>query len=218
MLEKTLERPLDCKEIQPVNPKGNQSWIFIGRTDAKAEAPILWPPAVKNWPIGKDPDAGKDWRQEEKGTTEDEMVRWHHRLNGHTFEQTPGVGEGQGSLVCYSPRCRKESDMTEWLNWTDVLGKSWSQSLNMWCVGGGVILEGLDLSYQWLQLLGGWGGGRNPNSGKNDGLPVEEGPEDRGGAETYICGCRFIGAHRETPQQGVWKWWKSPGWIWGRFL
>ena len=86
VLEKTLENPLDCKEIKPVNPKGNQSWIFIGRTDAEAEAPILWPPDVKNCLIGKDPDAGKDWRQEEKGTTEDETVWWHHRLNGHEFE------------------------------------------------------------------------------------------------------------------------------------
>ena len=87
VLEKTLESPLDCKEIQPVHPEGNQSWIFIGRTDAKAETPILWPPDAKNWLIGKDPDAGTDWRQEEKGTTEDEMVGWHHRLNGHAFEQ-----------------------------------------------------------------------------------------------------------------------------------
>ena len=86
VLEKTLESPLDCKEIQPVHPKGNQSWIFIGRTDAEAETPILWPPDVKNWLIGKDPDAGKDWRQEEKGRTEDEMVAWHHQLNGHEFE------------------------------------------------------------------------------------------------------------------------------------
>ena len=86
MLEKTLESPLDCKEIQPVHPKGNQSWIFIGRIDAEAETPILWPPDAKNWLTGKDPDAGKDWRQEEKGTIEDEMVGWHHRLNGHEFE------------------------------------------------------------------------------------------------------------------------------------
>ena len=112
VLEKTLESPLDCKEIQPVNPKGNQSWIFIGRTDAEAEIPILWPPDGKNW---KDPDAGKDWRWEEKGTTEDEMVGWH----GHEFQQTLGVGNGQGGLVCCSPWGRKESDMTEPLNWTE---------------------------------------------------------------------------------------------------
>ena len=97
-------------EIKPVNPKINQSWIFIGRTDA--EAPILWPPDAKNWLIGKDPDAGKDWRQEEKGMTEDEMVGWHHQLDGHEFEQAPGVGDGHGSLVCCSPWGHKESDMT----------------------------------------------------------------------------------------------------------
>ena len=98
VLDKTLESPLDCKEIKPVNSKGNQSWIFIGRTDAEAEGPILWPPDAKNWLIGKNPDAGKDWRQEEKGTTEDEMVGWHPQLNGHEFEPALGDGEGQGSL------------------------------------------------------------------------------------------------------------------------
>ena len=103
VLKKALESPLDCKEIKSVNPKGNQPWIFIGRTDAKAEAPILWPPDVKNWLIGKDPDAGKDWRQEEKGTTEDEMVGWHHWLHGHEFEQALWVGDGQGTLACCSP-------------------------------------------------------------------------------------------------------------------
>ena len=103
VLVKTLESPLDCKWIQPVHPKGNQSWMFIGRTDFKAETPILWPPDVKNWLIWKDPDAGKDWRQEEKGTTEDEMVGWHHRLRGHGFGWTPGVGDGQGGLGCCSP-------------------------------------------------------------------------------------------------------------------
>ena len=111
-----FESPLDCKEIQPVNPKGNQSWIFIGRTDAVAEAPILWPPDVKNWLTGKDTDAGKDWRQEEKGMTEDEMVGWHHRLSGHEFERVPGVGDGQGSLLCCSPWGHKEWDTTEQLN------------------------------------------------------------------------------------------------------
>ena len=118
VLEKTLESPLHCKEIQLVNPKGNQPWIFIGRTDAEAETPVLWPPDVKKLLIGKDPDAGKDWRQEEKGTTEDEMVGWHHRLNGHGFEWTLGVGDGQGGLVCYSPWGCKESDTTERLNWS----------------------------------------------------------------------------------------------------
>ena len=102
-LKKTLESPLDCKEIQPLHPKGNQSWIFIGRTDVEAETPILWPPDLKNWLTGKDPDAGKDWRQEEKGTTEDEMVGWHHWFNGPGFEQIPGDGKGQGSLLGHNP-------------------------------------------------------------------------------------------------------------------
>jgi len=102
MLEKTLS-PLYWKEIKPVNPKGNQPWIFIGRTDAEAEAPILWPPDVKKWLTGKDPDAGKDWRQEEKGTEENEMVGWHHWLDGHEFKQVLGIGDGQGSLACHSP-------------------------------------------------------------------------------------------------------------------
>ena len=119
VLEKTLESPLDCKEIQWVNPKGTQSWIFIGRTDAEAETPILWPPDAKNQITGKDPDAGTDWRWEEKGTTEDEMVRWHHRHNGHEFVKALGVGDGQGGQACCSPWGHKDSDMTEWLNWTD---------------------------------------------------------------------------------------------------
>ena len=119
MLEKILESPFDIKEIQPVNPKGNQPWIFIGRTDAKAEAPILWPPDAKSQLIRKDPDAGEDWRQDEKGMTEDEKVGWHHWLDGHEFDQAPGVSDGQGSLVCCSLRGHKESGMTEWPNWTD---------------------------------------------------------------------------------------------------
>ena len=109
-----LESPLDCRKIKPVNPEGNQPWIFIGRTGA--EAPILWPPDVKNWLTRKGPDAGKDWRQEEKWVTEDEMVGWHHRLDGHEFEQALGDGEGQGSLTCCSPWGRKELDTTEQLN------------------------------------------------------------------------------------------------------
>ena len=103
VLEKTLESPLDCKEIKPVNPKENQSWVFFERTDAEAEAPILWPPVVKSQLIRKDPETGKDWRQEEKGMAEDEMVEWHHRLDGHEFEQALRVGDGQGSLVCCNP-------------------------------------------------------------------------------------------------------------------
>ena len=120
MLEKTPESPLDCKEIQPVHSKGDQSWVFIGRTDAKAETPILWPPYVKSWLIGKDPDAGKDWRQEEKGTTENEVVGWHHQHNGHGFGWTPGVGDGQRSLAYCSSWGHKESDLTKWLNWTEI--------------------------------------------------------------------------------------------------
>jgi len=120
-LEKTLSSSLDCNEIQPVNPKGNQSWIFIGRTDAEAETPILLPPDAKNCLIWKDPDAGKGWRQEEKGTTEDETAGWHHQLDGHEFEQAPGVADGQGSLVCHSPWCHKKLDTTEWLNWTELM-------------------------------------------------------------------------------------------------
>ena len=119
VLVKTLESPLDFKEIQPVHPKWNQSLLFIGRIDAEAEAPILWPPAEKNWLTGKYSDVGKYWRQEEKGTTGDEMVGWHHWLDGHEFEQALGVGEGQGSLACCSPWGHKESDMTEWMKWTD---------------------------------------------------------------------------------------------------
>ena len=119
-LEKILESPLDCKEIQPVHPKGDQSWVFIGRTDVEAETPILWPHDAKSWLISKDLDAGKDWGQQEKGTTEHEMVGWHHWLDGHEFEQAPGVGDGQGSLACRSPWGCKESDMSEQLNWTEL--------------------------------------------------------------------------------------------------
>ena len=129
VLEKTLESPLDCKEIKPVNPKGSQSWIFFGRTDA--EAPILWPSDVKNWLLGKDPDAGQDWRQEEKGTTEDEMVGWHYQLNGHEFEQVLDVGNGQRSHACCSPWGRNEFNMIERLNWYKNLMKylRWKQKL-----------------------------------------------------------------------------------------
>ena len=135
-LEKTLESPLDCKEIQPVHPKGDQSWVFIGRTDAEAETPILWPPHAKSWLTGKDPDAGRGWGQEEKGTTEDEMAGWHHRLDGQEFEWTPGVGDGQGGLACCDSWGHKESDTTEQLNWTEIglwgwvrkQGRSWEAS------------------------------------------------------------------------------------------
>ena len=121
VLEKTFASPLDFKKIQPVHPKGDQSWVFIGRTDVDTETLMLWPPDEKNWLIWKDPDAGEDWRQEEKGKTEDEMVGWHHWLDGHEFEQAPGVGDGQGSLACCSPWGHKELDTTEQLNWTEPL-------------------------------------------------------------------------------------------------
>ena len=140
VLEKTLENPLDCKEIKPVNSKlGNQSWIFIGRTDAKAKAPILWLPNAKSWLIGKDPDARKDWRQKEKGMTEDQMVGWHHWLDGHEFEQALGDGEGQGSLVCCSPSDHRELDTTEWLNNTN--------NYTLWHFPDGS--SGKDHAYQW---------------------------------------------------------------------
>ena len=132
------ESPLDCKEIQPVHPEGNQSWMFIGGTDVEAETPILWLPYAKRWLIWKDSDAGKDWRQEEKGMAEDEMVGWYHWLDGHEFEwTTPRVGDGQGSLVCCSPWVHKESYMTEWLNWTELnaeykLNKQ-GDSIQLWC-------------------------------------------------------------------------------------
>ena len=117
VLEKTLESPLDCKEIQPVHPKGDQSWVFIGRTDIEAETPVLWLPPAKSWLIGKDPDAGKDWGQEEKETTEDEMVGWHHWLNGYGFGWTPRVGDGQGGLAYCGSWGQKS---WTWLNWTEL--------------------------------------------------------------------------------------------------
>ena len=136
MLEKTPESPLDCKEIQLVHPEGDKSWVFIGRTDVEAETPIFWPPHAKSWLAGKDPDAERDWGQEEKGTTEDDMVGWHHRLDGHGFGWTPGVGDGHGGLVCCGSWGRKESDMTEQMNWTELtrwtfVGKVISLLLNM---------------------------------------------------------------------------------------
>ena len=131
VLEKTLESPLDCKEIQPVHPKGDQSWMFIRRTDAEAVTPVLCPPHAESWLIGKDPDAGKDWGQEEKGRTEDETVAWHHWLDGHGFGWTLGVGDGQGGLACCGSWGSKESDMTEWLNWTDGPGCHYLHFLNV---------------------------------------------------------------------------------------
>ena len=153
MLEKTLESPLDCREIQPVHPKGDQSWIFIGRTDAEAEAPILWPPDVKSWLIRKD----KGWRQEEKGMTEDEMVGWHHQLDGHECEQTLGVGDGQGSLVCCCPWGCKESDMTERLNWSEWSCVSFQCLLGIICIfpsfiNGSIIFTLFCTFLHWIYL------------------------------------------------------------------
>ena len=120
VLEKTLESPLDCKEVQPVHSIGDQSWVFIGRTDVEPETPIPWPPDAESWLIWKVPDAGKDWELKEKGTTKDEMVAWHHQLNEHGFGWTPGVGDGQRGLACCGSWCHKELDMTELLNWTEL--------------------------------------------------------------------------------------------------
>ena len=120
VLEKTLESPLDRKEIQQVHSEGDQPWDFFGRNDAKAETPVLWPPHAKSWLIGKDFDAGRDWGQEKKETTEDEMAGWHHGLDGHESEWTPGVGDGQGGLACCDSWGHKQSDTTEWLNWTET--------------------------------------------------------------------------------------------------
>ena len=143
VLEKTLESPLDCKEIQPVHPKGDQSWVFIRRTNAEAETPILWPPHAESWLVGKDPDPGNDWGQEEKGTTEDEMTGWHHWLRGHEFEQTLGVCDGQGGLVCCNSWGRKELDTTE-LSILHMLflTQPTGHNLDMWLLG---CTEGWDM-------------------------------------------------------------------------
>ena len=124
---RTLESPLDCKVIQPVHSKGDQPWVFFGLNDPKAETPVLWPPHVKSWLIGKDSDAGRDWGQEEKGMMEDEMAGWHHWLDGHEFEWTLGVGDGQGGLALCNSWGLKELDPTEWLNWTGLYFEN-----NMW--------------------------------------------------------------------------------------
>ena len=149
MLGSTIESPLDYKETKPVHPKSNQFWIFTGRTNAEAETSILWPSDAKSQLIRKDPDAVKDWRQEEKGVAEDEMVGWHHWLNGHEFEHAPGDSEGQGSLVCCSPWGCKESDMTEWLNNNNykALRTDWARVSLLFCWG----------SLYWLQSDGFWG-------------------------------------------------------------
>ena len=121
-------KSLDCKEIQPDSPKGDQSCVFIGKTDVEAETPILWPPDAKSWLLGKDSDSGRDWGQEEKGTTEDEMAGWHHQFDGYGFGSTPGVGDGQGGLACCNSWGHKEADTTEWLNWTELNAKEGPES------------------------------------------------------------------------------------------
>ena len=136
VLDKTLESPLDCKKIQPVHPKGDQFWVFIGRIDVEAETPILWSPHAKIWLIRKDPDAGRDWRREKKGMTEDKLAGWHHRLDGYEFEWALGVGDGQGGLACCDSWGYKELDVTEWLNWTDKCNiNSWKEIIDLgnWC-------------------------------------------------------------------------------------
>ena len=146
MLEKTLESPLDCKKIQPIHPKGDQSWVLFGRTDAKAETPTLWPPHVKSWLIGKDSDAGRDWGQEEKGMTEDEIAGWHHRLDGHEFEWTPGVGDGQGGLASQGVGHNCETE----LNWTDTT----TRMPNYWLCPFGAMMGKLHMVLErenWLR-------------------------------------------------------------------
>ena len=144
VLEKTLESPLDCKEIQPVHSEGDQPWDFFGRNDAKAETPVLWPPHVKSWLIGKDSDAGRDWGQEEKGAIEDEMAGWHHRLDGCEFEWTPGFSNGQGGLACCNSWDCKELDTTERLNWTELNWWLWGRKYPM--------LSLLDVAGHWNSL------------------------------------------------------------------
>ena len=146
VLDKTLESPLNCKERQPVHSEGDQPWDFFGRNDAKAESPVLWPPHEKSWLIGKDSDAGRDWGQEEKGMTEDEMAGWHHRLNGRESEWTSGVDDGQGGMVCCDSWGHKELDMTERLIWSDLI---WG--LN--CFWGNGSLTWLDLKILMTLLI-----------------------------------------------------------------
>ena len=158
VLEKTLESPMDCKEIQPVHYKGYQSCVFFGKNDAKAETSVVWPPHAKSWLIGKDSDAGRDWGHEEEGTTEDEMAGWHHRLNGHEFEWTPGVDDGQGGLAHCNSWGRKESDMTERLNWTEL------KSMNAGEFPGCLVVRVLGFSLMWPGFnpwLGNWDSASN---------------------------------------------------------
>ena len=165
MLEKTLENPLDCKEIQPVHSEGDQFWDFFGRNDAKAETPVLWPPHRKSWLIGKDFDAGRDWGQEETGTTEDEMAGWHYQLDGHEFEWTLGVGDGQGGLACCDSWGCKELDRTERLNWTELISFFWipHACVNMWYLFFSLWLLSLCMTVSRSILMSAHGTVRFPN-------------------------------------------------------
>ena len=165
VLEKTLEGPLGCKEIQPVHSEGDQPWDFFGRNDAKAETPVLWPLHAKSWLIGKESDAGRDWGQKEKETTEDEMAGWHHWLNGRESGWTPGVGDGQGGLAFWDSWGRKDSDTTERLNWTELKQGEWvvcAQTLPEFPLGRvfkvNIWLEGCRVND--FLLIGWWWGNR----------------------------------------------------------
>ena len=167
--------PLDCKEVQPVHPKGDQSWVYIGRTDVEAETPVLWPPDANSWLIWKDPDAGKDWRQEEKRMTEDKMVGWHHQLDGHGFGRTPGVGDGQGGLACFSPWGHKELDATERLDWTElarihrrIIQKSLTDPDSHYGVITHLETDILECEIQWAL-----GSITTNKASGDDGIPVE---------------------------------------------
>ena len=169
VLEKTLESPLDCKEIQPIHSEGDQTWDFFGRDDAKAETLVLWPPHAKSWLIGKDSDAGRDWGQEEKGTTQDEMAGWHHGLYGCESEWTPGDGDGQRGLACCDSWGRKESDTTEWLNWTEL---NWTEihpkGDQSWVVIGRTDTK-TETPILWPPHAKSWLIGKDPDAGKDRG-------------------------------------------------
>ena len=210
VLEKTLESPFDCKEIQPVQPKGDQSWVFFGGTDVEAETPVLWPPDAKSWLIRKDPGAGKDWRWKEKRMTEDELVGWHHRLNGHGFGWTPGVGDGQGGLVCCSPwGHRVGHDWAAALNW--ATGLSWPETKtwkNLFKVGDGHWGNSWGLEDQ---------SSCSPNiMGKKEWLKVHLGTWGSGSLEKLHCfihGVRWQRFSATDPGGGkLWVIWASRSW------
>ena len=171
---KSLESPLDCKEIQPVHSEGDQPWDFFGRNDAKAETPVLWPPHAKRWLIGKDSDAGRDWGQEEKGTTEDEMAGWYHQLDGRESQWTLGVGDGQGGLACCDSWGRKEPDTTERLIWSDLI---WKWNLGLSCGS-----DGKESACNAGDLASIPGSGRSPGEGNGSLLQYSclENSMDRG--------------------------------------